>query len=112
MQRRKFLRRAALLPLPFLLGGGRLSALTSSFLETAVDPNDDRVLVLLQLNGGNDGLSVIDAGVVSGPVLSVRGRFSPTGIGALDVGLLPLGLTGGTGFGGAGLDVERAHHDA
>ena len=59
MQRRKFLRRAALLPLPFLLGGGRLSALTSSFLETAVDPNDDRVLVLLQLNGGNDGLNTV-----------------------------------------------------
>lgn len=59
MQRRNFLRRAALLPLPFLLGGGRLSALTSSFLETAVDPDDDRVLVLLQLNGGNDGLNTV-----------------------------------------------------
>ncbi|OAV44882.1 DUF1501 domain-containing protein [Lewinella sp. 4G2] len=59
MLRRKFLQRAALLPLPILLSKYKLSALTQPFMAAAADPNSDRVLVLLQLNGGNDGLNTL-----------------------------------------------------
>ena len=59
MQRRKFLQRASLLPLPLLLNNFRLSALTQPYLEAQLNENDDRVLVLLQLNGGNDGLNTL-----------------------------------------------------
>ncbi|MEL7161596.1 MAG: DUF1501 domain-containing protein [Bacteroidota bacterium] len=58
MQRRSFLRKAALLPLPLVLNQFRLSALTQPFLAGEMNA-DDRVLVLLQLNGGNDGLNTL-----------------------------------------------------
>lgn len=59
MQRRKFLQRAALLPLPILLSKFKLSALNQPNLAASLNQNDDRVLVLLQLNGGNDGLNTV-----------------------------------------------------
>ena len=58
MQRRSFLRRASLLSLPIMLGNIKLSALTQPFLAGQMN-TDDRVLVLLQLSGGNDGLNTI-----------------------------------------------------
>jgi len=58
MQRRSFLRRASVLPLPLLLNQVKLSALTRPFFASAMN-DDDRVLVLLQLSGGNDGLNTV-----------------------------------------------------
>jgi uncharacterized protein (DUF1501 family) len=63
MNRRLFLRRA--LPagtLPFLLGGFSIQAFGRSPLLEAVNAlaaATDRVLVLIQLNGGNDGLNMV-----------------------------------------------------
>ena len=58
MKRRSFLQKASLLPLPLLLNNFKLSALTQPFLAGSM-ATDDRVLVLLQLNGGNDGLNTL-----------------------------------------------------
>lgn len=60
MKRRAFLQhtsRAAALPL--LLNGMNVSALTRSALFDAINPESDKVLVLVQLNGGNDGLNML-----------------------------------------------------
>ncbi|MTB52754.1 DUF1501 domain-containing protein [Lewinella sp. W8] len=58
MKRRSFLRKASLLPLPLILNQFKLSALSQPFLAGEMN-DDDRVLVLLQLNGGNDGLNTL-----------------------------------------------------
>jgi uncharacterized protein (DUF1501 family) len=58
MKRRSFLRKASLLPLPLMLNQFKLSALSQPFLAGEMN-DDDRVLVLLQLNGGNDGLNTL-----------------------------------------------------
>ena len=58
MKRRSFLRRAAVLPLPLLLGRAPLTALSLPALASAVE-GDDRVLVLIRLAGGNDGLNTV-----------------------------------------------------
>ena len=58
MDRRNFLRTGAALSLP-LFAGAPLSASLTNRLQTLVDPDSDRVLVLVQLTGGNDGLSTL-----------------------------------------------------
>jgi uncharacterized protein (DUF1501 family) len=63
MDRRRFLRSAATAgTLPLLLGGFSLKALGRSPLLDALGSlatSTDRVLVLIQLNGGNDGLNMV-----------------------------------------------------
>lgn len=63
MKRRSFLRRAIpVSTIPFLLSGHRLQAFGSSpFLDrlAALAAGTDRILVLVQLNGGNDGLNTV-----------------------------------------------------
>jgi uncharacterized protein (DUF1501 family) len=63
MNRRDFLRRAAPVgALPFLLGGFSVQAFGRSPLLDALNSlatATDRVLVLIQLNGGNDGLNMV-----------------------------------------------------
>lgn len=59
MDRRKFLRRAGALSLPLLTGLPGVRAAGSNFLTSLLPPNSDRVLVLVQLNGGNDGLNTL-----------------------------------------------------
>ncbi len=63
MNRRLFLKRAVpVSTVPFLLGGFSLHAFgRSPFLDqlTALAAETDRVLVLIQLNGGNDGLNMV-----------------------------------------------------
>lgn len=58
MNRRNFLRTGGALSLP-LFANNPLSAGLASTLRSLVDPDSDRVLVLVQLNGGNDGLSTL-----------------------------------------------------
>ncbi|MCB0638597.1 MAG: DUF1501 domain-containing protein [Lewinella sp.] len=60
MKRRNFLQHTTqAVALPFLLNGFQVSALTRSHLFRSLNPENDRVLVLVQLNGGNDGLNMV-----------------------------------------------------
>ena len=60
MKRRDFFRATMPVMLPALLPGVSLRALVSPFLHTVVrDEAQDRVLVLIQLSGGNDGLNTV-----------------------------------------------------
>jgi uncharacterized protein (DUF1501 family) len=59
MKRRQFLQTGSLLSVPVMLGGMELSAVSRSSLFNFINMDDDRVLVLIQLNGGNDGLNMI-----------------------------------------------------
>lgn len=57
MNRRNFLRSGALTAVPLTLNGMKLSAMPMPFLNGGAA--NDRVLVLVQLNGGNDGLNCV-----------------------------------------------------
>ncbi|MBK8700133.1 MAG: DUF1501 domain-containing protein [Saprospiraceae bacterium] len=57
MKRRTFIQTGSLMTLPVLLRGMEVTAIAKSSLATLVNPDDDKVLVLVQLNGGNDGLN-------------------------------------------------------
>ncbi len=60
MKRRKFLQAAATLAgMPVLLKGVGVSAWRSSSLMRYINPESDRVLVIVRLNGGNDGLNTV-----------------------------------------------------
>ncbi|MCB0552489.1 MAG: hypothetical protein KDD02_02970, partial [Phaeodactylibacter sp.] len=60
MKRRKFLKATgAVVSLPILLNGFRLSAMPRRSIFNAISDESDRVLVLIQMNGGNDGLNAI-----------------------------------------------------
>ena len=61
MRRRKFIKStaASLLGLPLALNGMNLSPIRKSALLDALNPDSDRVLVLVQLIGGNDGLNML-----------------------------------------------------
>jgi uncharacterized protein (DUF1501 family) len=61
MKRRKFLRNttAALIGLPAALNGLSVSPIRQSAFLDALNPDSDRVLVLIQMIGGNDGLNMI-----------------------------------------------------
>jgi uncharacterized protein (DUF1501 family) len=59
MKRRQFLQNGSLMSLPVLLGGLEVSAISKSSLFSLVNNGDDKVLVLIQMNGGNDGLNMV-----------------------------------------------------
>jgi uncharacterized protein (DUF1501 family) len=60
MKRRKFLQTTGTaISLPVLLNGMSISALPKSALFRSMNEENDRVLVLIQLNGGNDGLNMV-----------------------------------------------------
>lgn len=60
MKRRNFIKAAStVITLPLLFKGMRVSALNRPSLFEEMDPENDRVLVLIQLNGGNDGLNTL-----------------------------------------------------
>lgn len=60
MKRRHFLKTAGTaVAIPILLNGTRLGAMPRSALFNALNDESDRVLVLIQLNGGNDGLNMV-----------------------------------------------------
>jgi len=56
MKRRNFLRTGSAVALPVLVNGFSLGFLPKSAFFDNIDENSDRVLVLIQLDGGNDGL--------------------------------------------------------
>ena len=58
MKRRDFIRVSGLTA-PIFVNGLSLNTLAKSRLFSAVDDDTDRVLVLIQLNGGNDGLNTL-----------------------------------------------------
>lgn len=60
MKRRQFIKKAGTAAsLPIFLNGMQLAAIQKSSLFNFIDPDSDRVLVLIQMNGGNDGLNTI-----------------------------------------------------
>src|SRR5690606_5570867 len=59
MKRRTFLQRSSLAGLPLLVNGIGLTAVTKSRLFSLINGDSDRVLVLIQLNGGNDELNTL-----------------------------------------------------
>jgi len=60
MQRRSFIKNSgAALSLPLFLNGMQLSTLQKSSIFNFINPESDKILVLIQLNGGNDGLNMV-----------------------------------------------------
>ena len=59
MKRRQFIQSGSLMSLPIFLGGLEVNAISKSSLFNMVNNTDDRILVLVQLNGGNDGLNMV-----------------------------------------------------
>lgn len=57
MKRRSFLKNTSIFTLPTVLGGLNLAAMPSSLMSAMVSDDNDKVLVLIDLNGGNDGLN-------------------------------------------------------
>ncbi|MCB0669722.1 MAG: DUF1501 domain-containing protein, partial [Saprospiraceae bacterium] len=59
MNRRSFLRSGSVFSLPIALGGVNLGVMASSKLNYLLQDETDRVFVLIQQNGGNDGLNMV-----------------------------------------------------
>jgi uncharacterized protein (DUF1501 family) len=59
MKRRQFLQSGSLISIPVMLGGMELSSFSNASIFNLLSAENDRVLVLIQLNGGNDGLNMI-----------------------------------------------------
>lgn len=58
MKRRNFLRTAGALSMPALIKGG-IAAAPMELFSQFINPESDRVLVLIRLSGGNDGLNTL-----------------------------------------------------
>ncbi len=59
MKRRNFLQTASTASLPVLLNGFNLGTVAKSSLFNYINNDSDRVLVLIQMDGGNDGLNTV-----------------------------------------------------
>ncbi len=59
MKRRQFLQSSSLAGLPLMVKGINVSALVNNSLFEYINPDSDRVLVLIQCNGGYDGLNML-----------------------------------------------------
>ncbi len=59
MKRRKFLKNTSALTLPIFVGGLPLQGLSKPTAFSGMNSDSERVLVIIQLNGGNDGLNTL-----------------------------------------------------
>lgn len=59
MKRRQFIQSGSMMSVPLFLNGMEISAMAQSSLFQFASEKEDRVLVLVQLNGGNDGLNMV-----------------------------------------------------
>jgi len=59
MKRRTFLKNSALISVPVILNGNSISALAKPLGPVPFYEHSDKVLVLIQLDGGNDGLNTV-----------------------------------------------------
>jgi uncharacterized protein (DUF1501 family) len=59
MKRRKFLQVSSLASVPVLINGIPVSAVARNSFLDFINPDNDKILVLIQLTGGNDGLNTI-----------------------------------------------------
>jgi len=59
MKRRSFIKKGSLLAVVPMINGIPVSAMQRSSLDDLVNSEDDKVLVLIQLGGGNDGLATV-----------------------------------------------------
>ena len=58
MKRRTFLKNTSLFSLPTFLGGFNVAAMPSRLMDSMINGDSDRILILIDLNGGNDGLNM------------------------------------------------------
>lgn len=60
MNRRNFIKKSGVsLTIPFLINGLDIFAQAESPFLSGMDPFDDKILILIQMNGGNDGLNMV-----------------------------------------------------
>ena len=59
MKRRSFIKTGALLSTPLILGGVPVAAIQENLFSSFLSQDTDKILVLIQLNGGNDGLNCV-----------------------------------------------------
>ena len=59
MKRRDFIRSSSALSLPILLNGMGVSAVTKSMLFNHISSDNDKILILIYMGGGNDGLNTL-----------------------------------------------------
>ncbi|MCC6723100.1 MAG: DUF1501 domain-containing protein [Saprospiraceae bacterium] len=85
MKRRNFIQTTGL-TLPLLLNGFKLKATPKSSIFSAINEYNDRVLVLVQLNGGNDGLGMITPLDQYDKLANARGNILIPTSSLLDVG--------------------------
>ena len=71
MKRRQFLKRSTVASVPLMLGGTQVSALNNPFFNLLRN-GDDKILVIIQLNGGNDGLAMLTPKDQYDNLMSVR----------------------------------------
>ena len=57
MKRRTFLQTSSIVTLPFMLRGMAVTTVGKSSLMNLISPENDKILVLVQMVGGNDGLN-------------------------------------------------------
>lgn len=59
MKRRSFIKTSTILSAPLLIGGIPVAPVVKNAFSSFLNSSSDRVLVLIQLNGGNDGLNCV-----------------------------------------------------
>jgi len=59
ISRRNLLKAGGIFSIPGLLGGVNLHIMKHLRLESMLQETDDRILILIQQNGGNDGLNMV-----------------------------------------------------
>jgi uncharacterized protein (DUF1501 family) len=74
ISRRDFIKSAAMVSIPFSLGGFRLFGLSTPNVPL-LNSENDKILVLVQLQGGNDGLATIFDAAQYGNLSAVRNNI-------------------------------------